>query len=173
MLRKITTTIVLLLSLFIATGIAIAAPTNKIFDERNVSIINAAPSNFTQQDLNSITPYIRAKIRFPEYSIQNNVIIPYGSITIKGNSELDKIAQDNNADILLMINMPTYEEYVVSWFGKDVWHVNVSADIYLYDTQTKKLQLKKIRSRDSGEYGTITSPNEVVIRALNQLLEKL
>lgn len=172
MFKRILSTILLVAALLALTSVAAAAPAEKLFNERNVAIITAAPPSFDRQELNSVTPYIRAKVRFPEYSIQTNEIVPYS--TIKDNVDLAKLAQEKNADILLFINMPTYEEYLfISTFGREVWRVNVYADIYLYDAQSKSLQLKKLRSRDSGEYGNIAHPNEVLVRALTDLLENL
>lgn len=173
MFKKLFRTILLIVTLLALTAVASAAePSKKLFDESNVAIITAAPKDFTQQELDSITPYIRAKMRFPDYSIQSNEIVPYGSIT--EHTELAKIAKEKNADILLFMNIPVYEEYmVVSMFGNELWYVNVNADIYLYDTKTKSLQIKKVRYRDSGNYGSIRHPNEVMIKALTDALDKL
>lgn len=181
MLKKLFSALLLVVTFLAFTAIAganelaanINEPAKSIFGERNVAIITAAPKSFTKHDLDAVTPYIRAKIRFPEYSIQTNEIVPYGSITIKDNVELDALAKSNNAELLLFINMPTYEEQFTVWFGRTVWHVQVDANIYLYDTQTKIMQLKKLRSREYGEYGSILAPAEVLIRALTQALEKL
>lgn len=176
MLKRFTQILFLVLLLTMSTAIVQAAPSEKtFFGERNVAIITVATSNFTQKDMNTeIIPYIRAKIRFPEYSIQTNEVWALKANQPKLNDDLAKLAKDRNADILLYIDMPIYEEYITSWFGIDTLHVNVSANIYLYDAQSGKLlDMRKLRSRDAGEYGSVSHPNEVLLQSLNLVLEKL